>query len=506
MECRIVVAVLVLLTVARSAVLLLFEGSGFDSDQALIGLMAKHLIEGRTFPVFTYGQSYTLGVEAWMAAPFLWLGGVTVPMLKLPLVLVNIAITVLLVRALERWGGLRPALAAIPALFFALAPPGTAMVLLDFSGGSVEPFLIVVLVWLLRRRPLWCGAVLSLGVLQREFAIYAGGALLLLGLFNGSWRTRGAWRALALGALSFATVWQATFLAKQFSSIDGPGTSAVWSEAAGAANLSTLTKFVCIDAGQILTGLKSVFTTHSASLLGASHQSLSEFGVYSTLSQGQPWMWPLVGSGFLVMIGRLAWLMYRRALRPWHQPQEFATYLWLVGLQALAVYALMRCGEVQVGTMRYALLALFAPIGLVAGYLAAETSRIFRRLAVALVLVWAGSTAVDHVRLASQYMFDRPIYAHRVLADRLVADGIEVAIADYWDSLSTVYLSGEQVIIASTSAVFLEEYQWIVEERREDAVWIKREACEGGRHVIDALYLCPPPLPPLRRGTERTRR
>lgn len=135
-------------------------------------------------------------------------------------------------------------------------------------------------------------------------------------------------------------------------------------------------------------------------------------------------MWPLLGSGFLVMIGRLAWLMYRRGLRPWHQPQEFATYLWLVGLQALAVYALMRCGEVQVGTMRYALLALFAPIGLVAGYLAAETSRVFRRLAVALVLVWAGSAAVDHVRLASQYLFDRPIYAHRVLADRLVADDI----------------------------------------------------------------------------------
>ena len=34
------------------------EQSFFDSDQAIVGLMAKHLSELRAFPVFFYGQTY----------------------------------------------------------------------------------------------------------------------------------------------------------------------------------------------------------------------------------------------------------------------------------------------------------------------------------------------------------------------------------------------------------------------------------------------------------------
>jgi hypothetical protein len=45
------------LVFARSAVYLFYPQSFFDSDQAIIGLMAKHLIEGRAFPLFYYGQA-----------------------------------------------------------------------------------------------------------------------------------------------------------------------------------------------------------------------------------------------------------------------------------------------------------------------------------------------------------------------------------------------------------------------------------------------------------------
>ena len=103
-----VLSAAIVLTVLRSVVLVWFEGARFDSDQALLGLMAKHLVEGRAFPVFTYGQAYMLGVEAWMAAPFFLIGGATVAMLKLPLLLVNVAVSVLLVLGLEKYAGLRP--------------------------------------------------------------------------------------------------------------------------------------------------------------------------------------------------------------------------------------------------------------------------------------------------------------------------------------------------------------------------------------------------------------
>ncbi|HEY7054968.1 MAG TPA: hypothetical protein VH458_00515, partial [Vicinamibacterales bacterium] len=65
----IVIAAVVVIVIWRSGVLVFWPEAQFDSDQAVMGLMAKHLVEGRAFPFFMYGQSYILGVQAWMAAP-----------------------------------------------------------------------------------------------------------------------------------------------------------------------------------------------------------------------------------------------------------------------------------------------------------------------------------------------------------------------------------------------------------------------------------------------------
>jgi len=51
--------------------------------------MAKHLSEFRAFPLFFYGQHCMPGVESWIAVPFFWVGGPTVAMLRLPLVIIN---------------------------------------------------------------------------------------------------------------------------------------------------------------------------------------------------------------------------------------------------------------------------------------------------------------------------------------------------------------------------------------------------------------------------------
>src|SRR5947208_7119398 len=91
-------AVVVALVVARSAVFVFAGESHFDSDQAVTGLMAKHLSEGRAFPIFWYGQTYMLGVEAWLAAPLMLFLGASVTALKLPLLAINIAIAWLLLR------------------------------------------------------------------------------------------------------------------------------------------------------------------------------------------------------------------------------------------------------------------------------------------------------------------------------------------------------------------------------------------------------------------------
>src|SRR5262245_13363969 len=125
-EWQILPPVVTLLIVFRVAIFMFWPQSHFDSDQAIFGLMAKHMAERRAFPVFMYGQTYILGVEAWLAAPVFVLVGASVAALKFPLIIINIAIALLLVRLFWREVGLEPWLALVATLFFVLPAPGTA--------------------------------------------------------------------------------------------------------------------------------------------------------------------------------------------------------------------------------------------------------------------------------------------------------------------------------------------------------------------------------------------
>ncbi|MDH4063942.1 MAG: hypothetical protein OEW19_06045, partial [Acidobacteriota bacterium] len=129
----------------------------FDSDQAIVGLMAKHISEARAFPLFYYGQNYMLAVEAYLAAPVMLVAGPTVTALKAPLVLINIAVVVLLLRALVREVGLHPWIAALAVLPLAMPAAGVAARVTEANGGNVDPWLYVLLLWIARARPWMLG-------------------------------------------------------------------------------------------------------------------------------------------------------------------------------------------------------------------------------------------------------------------------------------------------------------------------------------------------------------
>src|SRR6476619_4987918 len=122
-ERAIVLAIVALVILARSAIVAFWPQAQFDSDQAVIGLMAKHLSEGRALPLFLYGENYILAVEAWMAVPSSLVAGASIAALKLPLLAVNLATAFLLLRLLEKESGLRPALAAVAILPFVMPQP-----------------------------------------------------------------------------------------------------------------------------------------------------------------------------------------------------------------------------------------------------------------------------------------------------------------------------------------------------------------------------------------------
>src|SRR5262249_1100291 len=77
------IGIFVLIAAARVAILLTSQ-THVHSDEAIIGLMGKHILEGRYFPFYMYGQPYNAGAawEAYLAAIAFAFFGVSVISLK----------------------------------------------------------------------------------------------------------------------------------------------------------------------------------------------------------------------------------------------------------------------------------------------------------------------------------------------------------------------------------------------------------------------------------------
>ena len=90
------------------------------ADEAVFGLMTKHLLEGKELPIYLYGAHYAGALICYLAAiPFL-LFGISMPVLKLTTYLFTLP-TILLIYFLGRAMGDRR-VAALSALFFAVPP------------------------------------------------------------------------------------------------------------------------------------------------------------------------------------------------------------------------------------------------------------------------------------------------------------------------------------------------------------------------------------------------
>jgi len=66
---------IICLTLIWRVVFLIWVQFDLDADEAVVGLMAKHISEGRVFPIWFYGQPYMGAVEAYLTAPLMWLFG-----------------------------------------------------------------------------------------------------------------------------------------------------------------------------------------------------------------------------------------------------------------------------------------------------------------------------------------------------------------------------------------------------------------------------------------------
>jgi hypothetical protein len=480
----ILAAVLVLV---RSAVWIVWPQAHFDSDGAILGLMAEDLIHGRAFPLFFYGQNYMLGVEAWLAAPLFAVAGPSVVALKLPLLVMNLTAAVFLVRILVRDAGLTPIAALMASLFFVFPPPIAASKLMEAMGGDIEPFLYVLLLWMWRDRPVLFGVTAGIGLMNREFTLYAVTSILLLEVWRYRLATRRTLRSRALSlAIMTAIIVGIGALAPHAALLGpdsaGPASRRLWDNDLPVSR-------VCWNPAELALNVQWFVRENLGTLFGYHPDDFARYTQSRTMG-GHLFM----GWSLLALLGVLAGgaRLRRRPIAaggsgPDVTPgSNFPLYLAAIGIQSALVYVLLACDPRQIALTRYTLLVLLLPIGALAWFFRTATSLAWRRAAVVLLLVWAAGSAWDHGKVLAEFLTHPPPNEYRDLTNGLRAFGVRYAKGDYWSAYMVDFLSHGDIIVASTQVVRIERFQTEVERHAAEAALItekgdsKNGRCEPG--------------------------
>jgi hypothetical protein len=476
-----------LVVIFRSA-LFVWQGTiAFDADQAVVGLMAKHIAELRAFPVYQYALPYILIITAWVAAPFMWVLGPTIAALKLPLVLLNVWLGVWLVREVAV-AGVRPAVAFILSLPVLAVAPITATALMDALGMTIEPLVFVALLWATRRSPILFGLIGGIGFLVREFVAYGIAAALVVDVAEGRAGTRQGVQYWALVLLAFVGTKASVDAVNRFGSAAGPGT---WFAERLGDNLDVLSGAFCFAPAHAVVNVAALAQWYLGLLFGAVPARVSSAAVHSLVHQGAPWLWPLLGVTLAVMAGRLAWA--RRGV--WAQrhasAMQLAVFLALVGAQAAVAYAISQCMPLTVLKLRYALLAVFLPTGLALAWWLVEPSRRLRQGVLGVFLLIGLANLWAHARLWHEQVTVPQVASRAALTAVLEARGIRFARSDYWTAYYVNFLSQERVVVGSTGFARVDLYEQQLLQQSGPVPLILTSSCDGGEVLVPGFWLCP---------------
>ena len=158
---------------------LISNGVTLDADEAVVGLMAKHIAEGEEIPVFYYGQHYMGSLEAILASFSFQIFGVSNFTLKIiPYTTSLILIIVMFLLGKELYNNVAGRLAA---LFTAISPTMLIQWSTKARGGFIEVVLIgalallITLKWIknpTKKLTLLIGLLLGLGWWVNNQVIY----------------------------------------------------------------------------------------------------------------------------------------------------------------------------------------------------------------------------------------------------------------------------------------------------------------------------------------------
>jgi hypothetical protein len=478
-------AIVIAVVLARSFAPLYWSDLYFDSDQAVTGLMAKHIAEGRAFPVMQYGRlPYVLVLESWLAAPLMLLSDHSPTVVRLVPSALNLLTAATLYTILSSGVvAFSPAAALLATMPLAMPGPSATDELTAALGMNIEPLLFSLLIWLLRERPIALGVVAAIGVKNREFVLYAIAALVAVDIL----RERAAvfWRRRLHALLAFGVTWSAIGVLADHATPLGPATDTTFLAIGG--NLSVAANVICLDVSKMPGDFRELLTELLPLQLGVRSVRWRTAGNPGAAPPDASWLWlPLA----LMML----WAVARGLIRGWRLGATpatwFGTYLVAVGAQAIIVYGATRCGTASIFTMRYALLSIFVAVG--ALVLGLERERAPVRVPLVVVsCLWFAVCAAGHAVTVHSLNATHGVGAYRQLAEYLEAHDIRFIDTNYWAGYHVAFLTGERVR-AITGFDRVHEHLLAVSAHPGEKVEVRRTTerpCDGAR-IANAFYVC----------------
>ena len=436
--------------VALRAALLAADAFPFNGDEAIVGLMARHLLQGER-PAFFYGQAYLGSTDAWLVALSFSIFGQSVLAIRIAQVAL-FAATLVTTHLVARRLGLGAVSARLAVLFMALPPAMLTLYTTATLGGYGETLLlgnilILIALGLDHQGTESAGTVKALSVLRVSvadlhrllrwlafgfvagFAFWTFGLILVYLIPLAAWllakhRLR-AWRGYALALIGFAIGG-----APWWTAIGQLGGSLI-GELAGSAVANTVAAPAALDS------------------LGVRLINFFAFGASAWLGLRYPWSPEFVLPAVGLVVAGLYLAAFVLAAR------RGARLLWGMLGVLLATYLLTPFGGDPSG--RY-FVPLYLPLSIFAAQCVGQFHGRRRGLVGLLAGLIVGYNVVGTALAVTQphgitTQFDAVTWIERgrerELIDFLLRQGETRVYANYWVAYPMAFLSRERVIASA---------------------------------------------------------
>lgn len=438
----------------------------FDSDQAIIGLMASDIAEGKSFPFYFWGQRYLMAVESWWVAPFFRMFGATIANLKFPLLLLNLITYLLLYNSLVRSKEASPRNSFIILMPFASASVVLSSRLVEAQGANIEPLLYVAILWFLRKRPFLLGSLSGLLFVHREFVLYPLATLLISHfLFVETEPKKNSFSYYFLVGIPFVVF-------VSLLRILGNHLTPFVAES----RASTL------SFGKPLKCFWNIITATIPTLFGFESHTFREFNIISDISP-LPLTLRILSAIILVWLTVKSFQLFRRSNFSFFKKSPLSFYWLLTGAFALIAYVLVSPGD-DLMTFRYQLVGLYFFLG----FFAFISQTRLNRMGLAVLMCFGLINAIRSSQLAWEQAYHPPHDDYSELENALALEKANVGWGDYWVSYYLTFASQKKLLFI-TKNCRTPNWEKIVENSPKPRLTIQKETCSNGKKVA-RWYLC----------------